>query len=212
MRQWLAMDLAGTIVHDGNGGVRDDLTTPAKLADWLDARATPLGELTSGGPFVTDEGLRSEVVAVRTAVRALFAKMVSPAPPSSADAGRLPAAADALAYLNRVAGRVPVKVTLDWPRDAGPRVRMVAASDDGASGDDASGGGAGDRLTAALARDAIAFLADPDSRRLAACGAPRCVRYFLREHGRQEYCKPSCSNRARAARHYQRHHDATAGP
>jgi len=64
-------------------------------------------------------------------------------------------------------------------------------------------------LTSALARAAIAFLADPDSQQLAACSAPRCVRYFLKEHGRQEYCKPSCSNRARAARHYQRHHDET---
>ncbi len=140
---------------------------------------------------------------MRTAVRALFAKMVSPAPPSSADARRLPAAADALAHLNSVAGRVPVTVTLDWPADGGPRLLMAAC---------ASGLGGGDLLTAALARDAIAFLADPDSLRLAACGAPRCVRYFLREHGRQEYCKPSCSNRARAARHYQRHHDGPAEP
>jgi predicted RNA-binding Zn ribbon-like protein len=201
MRQWLAMGLAGTIVHDGNGGVRDDLTTTADLAAWLDAQAAPLGELTRAGLFVADERLRTEVVEVRTAVRALFAKMVSPAPPSSADAGRLPDAADALAQLNRVAGRVPVTVTLDWPQDGGPRVRMAAS---------ASGGG--ELLTAALARDAIAFLADPDSARLAACGAPRCVRYFLREHGRQEYCKPSCSNRARAARHYQRRHEGPAEP
>ncbi|MFI7230667.1 CGNR zinc finger domain-containing protein [Nonomuraea angiospora] len=42
-----------------------------------------------------------------------------------------------------------------------------------------------------------------------ACNAPRCVRYFVKSHGRQEWCKPSCGNRARAARHYQRH-NATA--
>jgi len=200
MRYWLAMELAGTIVHDGNGGVRDDLTTPAGLAGWLHAQAALLSELPGLDDVTVDERLRSEVVGVRTAVRALFARMVSPGPPSRADAGRLPAPDDALAQLNRVAGRAPVTVTLDWPADGAPRIRMA--------GTEAAAGPAG-LLTSALARAAIAFLADPDSQQLAACSAPRCVRYFLKEHGRQEYCKPSCSNRARAARHYQRHHDET---
>ncbi|MCX4390896.1 CGNR zinc finger domain-containing protein [Micromonospora peucetia] len=31
------------------------------------------------------------------------------------------------------------------------------------------------------------------------------MRYFVREHSRQQWCKPSCGNRARVARHYQRH-------
>jgi predicted RNA-binding Zn ribbon-like protein len=202
MREWLAMKLAGTIVHDGNGGVRDDLTTPAGLAAWLSAEAAPLSGLTGISLFAVDEPLRTEVVAVRTAVRALFARMVSPAPPSRADAGRLPAADVALAQLNQVAGRVPVTVALDWPADGAPRVRTTATGESG---------GPAALLTSALARDAIAFLADQDSLLLAACSAPRCVRYFLREHGRQEYCKPSCSNRARAARHYQRQHDGAPG-
>jgi predicted RNA-binding Zn ribbon-like protein len=200
MREWLAMELAGTIVHDGNGGVRDDLTTPADLAAWLSAEAPLLSQLTGISLFAADEPLRTEVTAVRTAVRALFARMVSPAPPSRADVGRLPAADVALAQLNQVAGRVPVTVRLDWPADGVPRVRTAAT--------DGSAGAPG-LLTSALARDAIAFLADPDSQLLAACSAPRCVRYFLREHGRQEYCKPSCSNRARAARHYQRRNSRT---
>jgi hypothetical protein len=34
--------------------------------------------------------------------------------------------------------------------------------------------------------------------------APRCVRYFVKVHGRQEFCQPSCGNRARAARFYHR--------
>jgi predicted RNA-binding Zn ribbon-like protein len=201
MRHWLAMELAGTIVHDGNGGVRDDLTTPAELTAWVHAQAALLRELAGIEGVAADERLWTEVVGVRTAVRALFARMVSPAPPSRADAGRLPAAEDALAHLNRVAGGAPVTVTLDWPAGGAPRIQM-------ASTDDAAGPAG--LLAPALARAAIAFLADPDSQQLAACSAPRCVRYFLKEHGRQEYCKPSCSNRARAARHYQRHHDGTA--
>ncbi|MFF4789736.1 CGNR zinc finger domain-containing protein [Streptomyces sp. NPDC001276] len=60
------------------------------------------------------------------------------------------------------------------------------------------------RLVATLARAAIDFLSGPQRERLRACPAPRCVRYFVQGHGRQEWCKPSCGNRARAARHYRR--------
>ena len=42
---------------------------------------------------------------------------------------------------------------------------------------------------------------------LRACQAPRCVRYF-RKHRRQEWCKPSCANRARVARFAERHQAA----
>ncbi|MET8629505.1 CGNR zinc finger domain-containing protein [Kitasatospora sp. NPDC004669] len=45
---------------------------------------------------------------------------------------------------------------------------------------------------------------------LRACKAPRCVRYFLKTHGRQEWCKPSCGNRARVARRYGRQRAATS--
>lgn len=60
-------------------------------------------------------------------------------------------------------------------------------------------------LLAALARAAVDFLGGPQRDRLRACTAPRCVRYFVKGHGRQEWCRPACGNRARAARHYDRH-------
>ncbi|WP_440101770.1 CGNR zinc finger domain-containing protein [Streptosporangium sp. H16] len=56
----------------------------------------------------------------------------------------------------------------------------------------------------------IGFLTGPRREDLRACTAPRCVRYFVKKHGRQEWCKPSCGNRARAARHYRRHSAADA--
>ncbi|MFI9597778.1 CGNR zinc finger domain-containing protein [Nonomuraea sp. NPDC052265] len=64
--------------------------------------------------------------------------------------------------------------------------------------------------TETAARAAIDFLSGPQREHLRACNAPRCVRYFVKSHGRQEWCKPSCGNRARAARHYQRHNATTA--
>lgn len=75
---------------------------------------------------------------------------------------------------------------LHWPEGAEPAVHRNTV--DGAH-----------ELTAALAHAAIAFLAGPDRRRLRACHAPRCVRYFLKEHPRQEWCTP------RVARHHDRH-------
>jgi predicted RNA-binding Zn ribbon-like protein len=49
------------------------------------------------------------------------------------------------------------------------------------------------------------FLTGSLAPRLRSCQAPRCVRYFVQEHGRQQWCKASCGNRARAARFAERH-------
>jgi predicted RNA-binding Zn ribbon-like protein len=59
---------------------------------------------------------------------------------------------------------------------------------------------------AAIAEEAVALFAGPDRRLLRACHAPGCVLYFVRNHPRREWCSDGCGNRARVARHYQRHH------
>ncbi|WP_327067602.1 CGNR zinc finger domain-containing protein [Kitasatospora sp. NBC_01302] len=223
----LALELAATIRHDGDGGVADDLSTPDGMAAWLRARpllldAAGLPSAAGAAAALGEAGVGAEVgeqvLAVRAALRALLARAVSPAPPSRADAHRLLPADQAVARLNAAAAGQPVVPQLDWPAVGAPAVRLLAA---GTAAPPASGSrsaaevavaevAAGVRLAAVLARAAIGFLAGPDLVRLRACTAPRCVRYFLKEHGRQEFCKPSCGNRARAARHYQRHHGAPA--
>ncbi len=55
---------------------------------------------------------------------------------------------------------------------------------------------------AAVARDGVALLTDP-VQPLRACHAP-CVLFFVHDHPRRSFCSPGCSNRARAARHYER--------
>ncbi|MCL2554166.1 MAG: CGNR zinc finger domain-containing protein [Actinomycetia bacterium] len=187
----LAVALAVTIRHDGHGGVTDDLADPAGLTRWARAHAAAL--VPAG--YEADAGALAAVVAVRTAVRALFARAVLPGPPSSADAGRLPDADAALAALNAAAGRVPLVPRLDWPSGEPPRAGFAPA---GAARP-------ADRLAAGLAHAAVTFLAGPDRARLRACPAPRCVRYFVQDHPRQEWCKPACGNRARVARHHARH-------
>ncbi|MGW2471694.1 CGNR zinc finger domain-containing protein [Streptomyces sp. NPDC001665] len=188
MERWPALELASTIRHDGDGGVADDLATVEGATRWIQERSEPVA-----GELVADERLRLDLVELRQAVRALFARAVSPAPPSPADAHRLMPAEEATARLNAAAAREPVAPQLDWPGEGGPVVRLLSAETDPSL-----------RLLAALARDAINFLSGPQRTRLRSCTAPRCVRYFVKSHGRQEWCKPSCGNRARAARHYRR--------
>ncbi|MGS2616264.1 CGNR zinc finger domain-containing protein [Micromonospora sp. LZ34] len=194
----LTLALAGTIRHDGNGGVTDDLADIAGLARWLREQAEPLrhydDDLTPPAE-PPDEQTRLDVVALRRAVRTLLARAVAPAAPSRADQSSLLTPADAVRHLNDAAGRLPTRPRLHWPDEAAPTLTRHAGPAELRV-----------RLTAALARGAVDFLASPAREQLRACPAPRCVRYFVKEHARQQWCKPSCGNRARVARHYQRSH------
>lgn len=185
----LVLDLVLTVRHDGDDGVVDDLADAKGLAAWVRAHADILP---AGVGRTGDESALTAVRDLRAAVRALFARAVSPGAPSPADATRLLPVPEALARLNEAAALAPTVPVLTWAPDADPVVRHELTTGE-------------DPLTAALARAALAFLASPERRRLRACHAPRCVRYFLKEHPRQEWCKPSCGNRARVARHHERH-------
>ncbi|MFF8683424.1 CGNR zinc finger domain-containing protein [Streptomyces sp. NPDC015237] len=180
----IALDLALTVRHDGHGGVADDLADPAGLTAWVRAHPDLAADAGAADPAAVRD--------VRAAARALFARAVRPGEPSPADAARLLPVPDALRRLNEAAARTPTVSVLHWADAGTPVVRAVPAP------------GARPDLTAALARAVIGFLAGPDRQRLRACHAPRCVRYFLKDHPRQEWCKPSCGNRARVARHQQR--------
>ncbi|WP_236244902.1 ABATE domain-containing protein [Streptomyces sp. CC210A] len=189
MERWLALELANTIRNDGSGGLADHLATVEQTARWLAEQ----DGLPAPDEAEVDESFRCELVELRAAVRALFARAVSPRPASRADAGRLMPVRQALARLNEAAAREPVVPCLDWPEGAAPSVRLLSAEADPRI-----------RVLGALARDAVEFLSGPCAAHLRSCTAPRCVRYFVKSHGRQEWCKPSCGNRARAARHYRR--------
>ncbi|RZB18983.1 hypothetical protein StrepF001_08640 [Streptomyces sp. F001] len=185
----IALDLALTVRHDGHGGVADDLTDPAGLTTWVRAHPDTVPDATA---YTADAEALTAVRELRAAVRALFARAVHPAEPSPADAARLLPVPEALARLNAAAARTPTVPVLHWPDDADPALHRQAVHGD-------------PELTAVLAQAAVTFLASPDRQRLRACHAPRCVRYFLKEHPRQEWCTPSCGNRARVARHHERH-------
>ncbi|WP_330350748.1 CGNR zinc finger domain-containing protein [Streptomyces sp. NBC_00582] len=185
----LALDLALTVRHDGDGGIADDLADPSGLTAWVRARP----DLLPGAhAYRADTDALTAVRELRTAVRTLFAHAVRPGEPSPADAHRLLPLPEALRRLNTAAELTPTVPVLHWTEDTAPVLERRPAQGDAA-------------ITALLAQAAITFLTGPDRPRLRACHAPRCVRYFLKDHPRQEWCKPSCGNRARVARHAERH-------
>ncbi|WP_424529124.1 CGNR zinc finger domain-containing protein [Sphaerisporangium viridialbum] len=177
------------------GEISDALADTDGLTAWVRDHAGELG--VDPARFTASDSLRDEVVELRQAVRALFARAVTPGPPSSADFARLPKFTDALATVNAAAMAVPLARSLEWPEDADPVATTVPATPASESV----------RLRAALATAAIEFLASPDRHRLRSCPAPRCVLYFVKDHARQEWCSVTCGNRARAARHYRQHRD-----
>ncbi len=200
-----ALELAGTVRHDGAGGTADDLTDGGEegAVRWLwtqEAGLSAYGLTAADLAAAAASGtVREDLVPLRQAVRALFARVVEPAPPSPADANRLLSVPDALERLNTAAGQQPVTPRLSCVGGDFTHTLLPLA-----------GPGPRARLTAAVARAAIGFLTGPERELLRACTAPRCVRYYLKRHGRQEYCKPSCGNRARVARHYRLHRTAPA--
>ncbi|MEU1564291.1 ABATE domain-containing protein, partial [Streptomyces mirabilis] len=71
----LALDLALTIRHDGQGGVADDLAEPGGLTTWVRGHADLLP---GADAFVADAAALAAVRDLRAAVRALFARAVRP--------------------------------------------------------------------------------------------------------------------------------------
>jgi predicted RNA-binding Zn ribbon-like protein len=192
----LAFELAATIRHDGQGGVADILDTDAGLAEWVQGNSVSVGDVL-GRPFdptavSVDDDLRQALTGVRRAVRSLFARAVSPAPPSRADADRLLDPEVALNLLNKAADRLGTP-HLAWPAGGEPLTTWSGRSKDPVA-----------LLVGAVGRSGIDFLTGPDRSRLRACPAARCVKYFLQDDPRQTWCSPSCGNRERVSRHYHR--------
>ncbi|WP_235558422.1 ABATE domain-containing protein [Sphaerimonospora mesophila] len=192
MSALLALEFVSTIGMLRTGPV-DRLADVAETTTWCREHAAALR--VDPDSFTATETLRDEIVELRQAIRALFARAVSPGPASAADADRLPPFRPSLDLVNATAMAVPVAPMLDWPDDDVPVAHVVPAVPAGES----------ERIRAVLAASAVELLAGPYREKLRTCPAPRCVLYFVKEHPRQEWCSVACGNRARAARHYRQH-------
>ena len=175
--------LMNTIWADRHG-VHEALTTPADLARWLTATG-----LTHTEPAVTATDLHTAVT-LRDALRRLAALKTQDTRPTARSAMRNIDAA--VHVVNETAAAGPCRNTLDV---LGGRLRLrpTAPTADPTI------------ALATVAAEAIELLTAPDAV-LNACHAPGCVLYFIKDHPRREWCSTGCGNRARAARHYRRHH------
>jgi predicted RNA-binding Zn ribbon-like protein len=165
-------------------GVHDALTTTADLLAWLDA-VRP-----DGGEPVLDPRDLERFRVLRDALRRLAAVLTGDTRPAAASATR--DVDEAVADVNVAAAQAPPRPRL--AHRAG-ELRLAAAGHATWTR----------RLLSAIAYESIDLLTGDDRAGLRACHAPGCVLYFVRDHPRREWCSTACGNRARAARHYQRH-------
>ncbi len=132
-------------------------------------------------------------------------------PATAADRPPLVSAADvdaAVNVVNRACARAPSWSELRWPGEESPAgtASTAAVEGNGPARVVRTAHAPALAVVAAIAEEAVALFAGPDRLLLRACRAPGCVLYFVRNHPRRAWCSDGCGNRARVARHYQRHH------
>lgn len=175
--------LMNTIWAD-RSGVHDALTATADMRAWLAATHPGPGQPEPG------PGDLDRFRALRDALRRLAALVTSDTRPAAASATT--DTGQAVAAVNHAAAQAPT-----WPQLAYHGGRLHPAAGAGAT--------PARQALSSIAQQAIELLTSNDGTTLRACHAPGCVLYFTRDHPRRQWCSAACGNRARAARHYQRH-------
>ncbi|WP_435226112.1 CGNR zinc finger domain-containing protein [Streptomyces sp. Tue6028] len=187
----LPVELMNTVSAE-RGRVTDALSSDAEVAAWVRAVAGRISAEAGTSPELPDEdALRSiggELRQLRDALRRLAAETTQdPRPAVTApNLGRQ----DAIDTINALAQTWP---ELCWPTGGNPR-RVHR-----------SHGSTALLAVELIAHQGVELFTGPDRARLRPCLAPNCLLYFVKDHGRREWCSTLCGNRIRAARHYQRH-------
>ena len=177
----LALDLVNT-----RPAGTDLLVTPDDLRGWLNLQAERFPQARE---FAAAELTGTDVAAVRD-VREHTARVLE-----HARHGTSPPAGD-LDALNRAQRSAPAISELTWSGAAVTAVRRRT-------------GPPAARLAAWLAEAAAELLSDAAVTRIRQCEADDCIMFFLPTHPRRRWCSAArCGNRARVARHYQRHRPA----
>jgi predicted RNA-binding Zn ribbon-like protein len=193
----LPVELMNTIWADRDG-VHDSLADPDEALAWLLAVASRIERPIDDDLALVQAGDRAPIARslrrLRDALRRLAAGATRDDRPAAASPTRdIEAAA---AELNRAAAAAPRWSAIELAEGANPRRVTRSAKP------------APEAAISQIADAAITLLTGPEREALRACHAPGCVLYFVKQHPRREWCSAACGNRARVARHYQRHsHD-----
>jgi len=156
----------------------DHLENSAEAVAWLAERG-----LVSHGTTISETEL-SDLLELRTAVRALFVARIDSCAPRE----------QVVATINRATRAAPSICSLSWTEADPPTATMRHVR-----------GTVMARALAEIAIDAIDTVCGERAKRLLECEAPGCVRLLEREHARQRWCSTACGDRVRAARYYSRH-------
>jgi predicted RNA-binding Zn ribbon-like protein len=202
----LPVELMNTVWADRDG-VHDALAEPEGVAAWLATMAHRLAPLGVGPGGDVPPPLAADFRQLRDALRRLAAAVTHDGRPAAVPHDGRPAAVphdgrpaavmsptgDDVAVVNRACASAPVWSQLGWVDGAEP-VRVAASAHP-----------PGEVALAVVAEQGVWLFAGPDRPSIRACPGPGCVLYFVRDHPRREWCSAACGNRARVARHYQRH-------
>jgi predicted RNA-binding Zn ribbon-like protein len=214
----LPVELMNTVWADRDG-LHDELRDAAGLAAWLQAVAGRFaagvtgGEPGGGGPGGGGPGLAvvlpggrpgrelaGQFRELRDGLRGLAAAVTADPRARAAGTGT-PDVAAAVRAVNAACARAPLWSRLTWASPAGAPARTLRSAGTGP-----------EAALSWIAEAAVQLFTGPDAGQLRACPGPGCVLYFVRAHPRREWCSAVCGNRARVARHYQRHRPGANRP
>ncbi len=190
----LPVELMNTVWADREG-VHDSLADPEEAIAWLSAVASGIDVRIKDDLALADDSDKAHIARslqrLRDALRCLAADATGDDRPAAASPTNDINAA--VAHLNRAAAAAPRWSVIELLDAAFLRKVTVSAKS------------APEAAVSQIADAAIALLTGPQRESLRACHAPGCVLYFVKQHPRREWCSAGCGNRARVARHYQRH-------
>lgn len=170
------------------GTLRDGFRTPEHVAWWLSAcRHRFATRVPDSALDAIDAADARCFVLLRDAARRLVDAYVHHRDPEPWD----------VAQVNRVSSLGGSWPQLCWSMGERPLVVEVSATPPIVA------------VQIEITRALIDLLAGTSGMEPQACLAPGCVFFFDRSRSRREWCSTGCGNRARAARHYARHHRTT---
>jgi predicted RNA-binding Zn ribbon-like protein len=208
----LPVELMNTVWADRDG-LHDELRDAAGLAAWLQAVAGRFAAGGAGGGPGTGPGLAvvlpggrpgrelaGQFRELRDGLRGLAAAVTAD-PRARAVGTGTPDVAAAVRAINTACARAPLWSWLTWAGPPGAPARTLRSAGTGP-----------EAVLSSIAEAAVLLFTSPDAGHLRACPGPGCVLYFVRAHPRREWCSAVCGNRARVARHYQRHRPGANRP
>ncbi len=180
----LALELVNTtFVRGGSRGILlDALRTPDDLGHWLAAHGLPLPAGPAGAGATAAHLER--FLELRQALRDLAAAHTGGETPAAGQVGLVNAAARLARSWTELEAGAPLRAVT---RRVEPDPYLAALGEVAAAG--------------------IGLFTGEAAGRIRACPAPGCILYFVRSHGRREWCTVTCGNRVRVARHGRRQKD-----